>query len=111
MAETHDTLRCPQCHAVMQAGFIPTSQGIHFIRGDGKAASQFAESLPGTHSIMRTNRLLAWRCRACEMVIFKYGRDNAKTVERLLDEDALVEQQSIETLEAMEDDDARPRRR
>jgi hypothetical protein len=93
----------------MQTGFLPTSQGMHFIRGDGKAASHFAESLPGTHAIMRTNRLLAWRCKACEIVLFKYGRNNAKTIERLLDESVMSEQQSIEALEAM-DDDAKPRR-
>lgn len=86
MAETHDTLRCPHCHALMQTGFLPTSKGMHFIRGDGKAASHFAESLPGTHAIMRTNRLLAWRCKSCEIVLFKYGRNNAKTLERLLNE-------------------------
>jgi len=93
----------------MQTGFLPTSMGMHFIRGDGKAASHFAENLPGTHAIMRTNRLLAWRCKACEIVLFKYGRNNAKTIERLLDEDIMTEQQSIEALEAMEDD-AKPRR-
>lgn len=109
MTDTHDSLRCPHCHALMQTGFLPTSQGMHFIRGDGKAASHFAESLPGTHAIMRTNRLLAWRCKACEIVLFKYGRNNAKTIERLLDESVMSEQQSIEALEAM-DDDAKPRR-
>jgi hypothetical protein len=109
MAETHDPIRCPHCHSLMQTGFLPVSQGMHFIRGDGKAASHFAESLPGTHSVLRTNRLLAWRCKGCEIVLFKYGRNNAKTVERLLDEDILTEQQSIEALEAMEDD-AKPRR-
>ena len=110
MAETHDPLRCPYCHSQMQTGFLPTSTGMHFIRGDGKAASQFAEDLPGTHAIMRSNRLLAWRCKACEVVLFKYGRNNAKKMERLLSEDAIVEQQSAEMLEAMEEDASKPRR-
>jgi hypothetical protein len=94
----------------MQAGFLPTSTGMHFIRGDGKAASQFAEDLPGTHAIMRSNRLLAWRCKGCEVVLFKYGRNNAKKMERLINEDAIVEQQSAEMLEAMEEDASKPRR-
>jgi hypothetical protein len=94
----------------MQTGFLPTSTGMHFIRGDGKAASQFAEDLPGTHAIMRSNRLLAWRCKACEVVLFKYGRNNAKKMERLLNEDAIVEQQSAEMIEAMEEDASKPRR-
>jgi len=69
----------------MQTGFIPVSQGMHFIRGDGRAAHHFAEDIPGTNAIMRTNRLLAWRCKACEIVLFRYGRDNAKRVARLLE--------------------------
>ncbi|MGB0768969.1 MAG: PF20097 family protein [Phycisphaeraceae bacterium] len=109
MSETHDPIRCPHCHALMQTGFLPTSRGMHFIRGDGKAASHFAEDLPGTHAIMRPNRLLAWRCKMCEVVLFKYGRNNAKTIERLLEEDTLVEQQSLDALDAIEDDD-KPRR-
>ena len=104
MAETHDSLRCPHCHALMQTGFLPTSTGMHFIRGDGNASSQFAEGLPGTHAIMRSNRLLAWRCKACQVVVFKYGRNNAKKVERMLEEDAMVEQQSAEFLEAQEEE-------
>ena len=94
----------------MQTGFLPTSTGMHFIRGDGKAASHFAEDLPGTHAIMRSNRLLAWRCKSCEVVLFKYGRNNAKTVERLLNEATLTEQQSVEALEAMEEEDRQSRR-
>lgn len=102
MSEIHDPLRCPHCHALMQTGFLPTSTGMHFIRGDGKAASQFAESLPGTHAIMRPNRLLAWRCKACEVVIFKYGRKSAKSVERLLEEGSVTEQQSVESIESLD---------
>ena len=111
MSESHDPLRCPHCKALMQTGFLPTSTGMHFIRGDGKAASRFAESLPGTHAIMRTNRLLAWRCKACEVVVFKYGRKSAKTVERLLEEGSVTEQQSAEFLEAIEDADRKTPRR
>jgi phage FluMu protein Com len=96
MAETHDPIRCPHCKALMQTGFLPTGTGMHFIRGDGKAASHFAEDLPGTHSIMRANRLLAWRCKKCEVVLFKYGRNNAKTVERLLNEDQHIEPEHSE---------------
>lgn len=106
MADTHDPMRCPKCHATMQAGFLPVSKGMCFIRGDGKAASSFAEDLPGTYAVMRSNKLIAWRCKACEMVIFKYGRDNAKRIARLLDEDTLIEQQSIELIK--NEDEAKP---
>lgn len=96
MAETHDPLKCPHCHGLMQTGFLSVSRGMHFIRGDGKAASKFAEDLPGTHAIMRSNRLLAWRCKSCEVVLFKYGRNNAKTIARLLGEDKHVEPEPTE---------------
>ena len=92
MSDTHDPLRCPQCSSLMQAGFVPVSQGMHFIRGDGRGAHHFAEDLPGTHAIMRTNRLIAWRCKACELVVLRYGRDNAKRIARLLDERQAEEQ-------------------
>lgn len=110
MAEPHEPTRCPKCRALMQTGFLPTSTGMHFIRGDGKAASQFAEDLPGTHSIMRANRLLAWRCKNCEVVLFKYGRNNAKTLERLLNEDKHVEPELTEEELNAQDEAARFRR-
>lgn len=90
MSDAHDPLLCPHCHALMQTGFIPVSRGMVFIKGDGKAAHHFAEGLPGTHAIMRTNKLLAWRCKACEFVVFRYGRDNARRVERLLNKQEVV---------------------
>ena len=91
MADPHDPLRCPHCHALMQAGFLPVSKGMHFVRGDGNAATHFAEDLPGTHAVMRSNRLLAWRCKKCEVVLFKYGRNNAKTIERLMNDAEPIE--------------------
>lgn len=110
MPDTHDPMRCPHCKTLMQTGFLPTSRGMHFIRGDGKAASQFAEDLPGTHSIIRTNRLLAWRCKKCEVVLFKYGRNNAKMVERLLNEGQYVEPELTEEERNAQDEATRLRR-
>ncbi|XAM00494.1 PF20097 family protein [Phycisphaeraceae bacterium D3-23] len=99
MTTPHDALRCPTCHALMQVGFLPVSDGLHFMRGDGKAAANFAEDLPGTHAVMRSNRLLAWRCKPCQVVVFKYGRDNAKHIERItaLDEEAAAAQSDSDT--------------
>lgn len=72
----------------MQDGYLPVNDGLVFVRGDGNAANSFAEDLPGTHAVMRTNRLLAWRCKACHLVMFKYGRDAAKQIERMAELDA-----------------------
>ena len=38
----------------------------------------FAETLPGTQSVNRPNRLPAWRCSGCETVLVRYGRDAVK---------------------------------
>lgn len=105
MELTQDSLRCPKCQTMMQAGFLPVSQGMHFVRGNGRAATHFAENIPGTHAIMRSNRLFAWRCKACELVVFQYGRDNARKVEQLLEEDAVSAQQLAEQIKTLEDEE------
>jgi len=84
MPQASDIMKCPHCHAVMQQGFLPVSGGMNFIRGDGLSAASFAEGVPGTNSIMRSNRLPAWRCKGCKLILFRYGRDNAKQLEREL---------------------------
>ncbi|MEM1355831.1 MAG: PF20097 family protein [Planctomycetota bacterium] len=84
MPQPSDTMKCPSCHATMQPGFLPVSGGMNFVRGDGRAASSFAEGVPGTNAIMRSNRLPAWRCKACSLILFRYGKDNAKQLEREL---------------------------
>jgi len=109
MPDTHERLRCPQCQQTMQTGFLPVSQGMHFIRGDGKAASHFAEDIPGTHAIMRTNKLPAYRCKSCELILFQYGRDTARRIERLLASDEPAQPVDIET--DRDEDDTQPTRR
>ena len=84
MPQASDTLKCPHCHALMQQGFLPISGGLKFIRGDGRSASSFAEGLPGTNAVLRSNRMPAWRCKGCKLILFRYGRDNAKQLEREL---------------------------
>lgn len=102
MTTLQDTLRCPACRAVMQVGYLPVSDGLHFVRGDGNAANSFAEDIPGTHAVMRSNRLLAWRCKACHLVTFKYGRDNAKHLDRMAEheEDAATDAEGSTQTEA-----------
>lgn len=102
-------MKCPTCHTLMQQGFVPVSGGIHFIRGDGRSASAFAEGLPGTNSIMRSNRLLAWRCKGCQLILFRYGRDNAKQLEREL---GLAEEfVEVEPEDESQDDASNPDKR
>lgn len=73
---SHDPLRCPQCRDWMKPGFVSVSSGLHWLNRDaGPLGTDFLESIPGTHAIMRPNRLPAWRCRSCENITFRYGRD------------------------------------
>jgi hypothetical protein len=66
-------IRCPQCHSPMEEGCLPVAGGMHWVRGRGQAKT-LTENIPGTHAVMRTNRLEAWRCRKCQLVTFRYGR-------------------------------------
>jgi len=73
---SHDPIRCPQCRDFMKPGFVSVSQGLHWLnRESGPYGGDFLESIPGTHAIMRPNRLPAWRCAACETITFRFGRD------------------------------------
>jgi hypothetical protein len=62
----------------MTEGMLPISNGLTWVRGRGKDAATFAEDLPGTHAVLRPNRLDAWRCSQCKLVLFRYGIDEAK---------------------------------
>ncbi|QDU71159.1 PF20097 family protein [Mucisphaera calidilacus] len=68
-----EVVRCPKCHARMQPGVLPVSGGIGWLPWSPSATMSMSESLPGTHAVMRPNRLPGWRCRACELVLFRYG--------------------------------------
>ena len=67
-------MRCPECNALMEEGLLPVSDGLHWVRGrkpGGGAA--MAEDVPGTHAVMRPNRMEAWRCKKCHLILFRYG--------------------------------------
>lgn len=71
----HESKRCPQCRAWMTAGHVSVSQGLHWMRRAEGPLGDFAETLPGTHAVLRPNRLPAWRCTACQLVLMQYGHD------------------------------------
>ncbi|MAE66338.1 MAG: hypothetical protein CMJ18_18870 [Phycisphaeraceae bacterium] len=77
-------MKCPECGAPMQNGFIPAGGGISWF--DRLSADQvigFAKSLPGTSAWFRRARLEAYRCTRCRLVTFRYGRqvDDPKSFE------------------------------
>lgn len=67
----------------MTPGFISITTGLKFIRNKNGRPADFAEDLPGTHSIMRPNHLPAWKCTACELVLMRYGHNIHREVERM----------------------------
>ncbi len=66
-------MRCPECHALMEEGLLPISDGLHWVRGRKPSASIMAEDVPGTHAVMRPNRMEGWRCKKCKLILFRFG--------------------------------------
>ncbi|MEO0514534.1 MAG: PF20097 family protein [Planctomycetota bacterium] len=71
----HDPIRCPECRQRMTSGHVAVSQGLHWMRRAEGPYGDFAENIPGTHSVLRANRLPAWRCSACQLITFRFGHD------------------------------------
>ncbi|MEM7682747.1 MAG: PF20097 family protein [Planctomycetota bacterium] len=82
MLKLEDRARCPGCNAYMASGYLSVSQGLRFIRNHDHRNTPMAEHLPGTHAVLRSNRLPAWKCAACEAVLFRYGRKLQRELER-----------------------------
>jgi uncharacterized protein with PIN domain len=81
-------MRCPECNALLEEGLLPVSEGMHWVRGrtlGGAGGGGFAENVPGTHAVMRPNRMEAWRCKKCHLILFRYGEswDVSKKVQML----------------------------
>ncbi len=69
----HDSLRCPSCGAYMETGAISVSTGLNWLRVHHDRPADMAEAVPGTHSVMRANHLVAWRCKKCRLITARYG--------------------------------------
>lgn len=67
-------MRCPECNATMEEGLLPVSDGLHWSRGRATGGSGMAEDVPGTHAVMRPNRMEGWRCKKCHLILFRYGQ-------------------------------------
>jgi len=68
-------MRCPDCHNHLEEGYVSVKDGLNWLRSANTPTGvQFAEGIPGTSAIMRSNRLVGWRCRKCELIIFAHGR-------------------------------------
>lgn len=71
-------MRCPECNVLMEEGLLPVADGLHWLRGrptgGGGGAGGMAEDVPGTHAVMRPNRMEGWRCKKCHLILFRYGQ-------------------------------------
>ena len=74
MSDRTPHMRCPCCGGPVEEGSLPVSGGLLWVRGHSEDSGAFAEDIPGTHAVLRTNRLEAWRCRKCFLISFRYGR-------------------------------------
>ncbi len=83
----HEPIRCPECRGWMNPGYVAVSQGLNWMRRAEGSFNDFAETIPGTHAVLRPNRLPAWRCTACNLVTFRFGHD----VHRQQDQPAKIE--------------------
>lgn len=71
-------MRCPECNTLMEEGLLPAADGLHWLRGrptgGASGAGGMAEDVPGTHAVMRPNRMEGWRCKKCHLILFRYGQ-------------------------------------
>ena len=93
-------MRCPECNALFEEGLLPVAHGMHWVRGRKPGGvGAFAEDVPGTHAVMRPNRLEGWRCKKCHLILFRYGQSweaNKQAQMRVPSEDAAAETPSEE---------------
>lgn len=66
-------MRCPQCRGHMDEGYMSTGGGLNWFRRLESSNVDFAEGIPGTFTWFRWHRLKAYRCRACQIILFHYG--------------------------------------
>jgi hypothetical protein len=68
-------MKCPECHAAMEEGTIPTGGGMFWYRKrQPSGLNVFAKALPGTFAWFRRARLEAYHCARCRFVLFRYGQ-------------------------------------
>ena len=90
MEHAHD-VRCPQCRSRMEPGFQSSGGGLHWFR-QRESPTTFAEGIPGTNAILRPVRLPAWRCRRCELILYRYGRNLEKQLDKAREQDEAEQQ-------------------
>jgi hypothetical protein len=69
---------CPVCERKMGEGYLPLLAGLHWRElGEPVGLPHALSGLPGTFGWRGRPRLHAFRCTACQVVTFQYGRPPA----------------------------------
>jgi hypothetical protein len=69
---------CPVCDRKMGEGYLPLLAGIHWRElGEPVGLPHALGGLPGTFGWRGRPRLHAFRCTACQLITFQYGRPPA----------------------------------
>ncbi len=66
-------MKCPQCYQRMAEGYMSTGGGLNWFRRFSGSSVDFAQSIVGTFAWFRWHRVKAYRCTACELILFHYG--------------------------------------
>lgn len=67
-------LTCPECGGEMAEGYLALLAGLHWREpGEPIGVPHALSGLPGTVGWRARPRLHAFRCRACDIITFKYG--------------------------------------
>ena len=71
---------CPQCGQPMEAGYIPSAQGIVWRRLKQWRLWLWltGNTLPGSTGFLIPTKIGGHRCGHCELVIFRYGSHKLK---------------------------------
>jgi Domain of unknown function (DUF6487) len=66
---------CPECGREMQPGYLTTGSWLYWREWtDRSMLVKFSDRLPNTPpTFVGTNRLPGFRCKDCEVVVFRYG--------------------------------------
>jgi len=66
---------CPRCRTPMREGYLPLLAGVHWRElGQPVGLPHALAGLPGTTGWRGRPCLHAYRCQACEIVTFRYGK-------------------------------------
>jgi len=70
-----ESVKCPECGAMMTEGYMPTVGGVSWRdRDDPVGIPTLLSGLPGTTFWIRRPMLHGFHCKNCNIITFKYGR-------------------------------------